>query len=142
MYKSAVKNICKNDVPFLYFFQELLLCILQHLGKVMDQYFWTMWSAQEMNPTWLNASIQALLDLNSVIILRMQGLYAQVKYTTYITFQMCTSTKTHVHIIDTMHATRFNQFFFLFLFFLFFNIVYLSLKHSKYSPYMEAVCFF
>ena len=63
---------------YLYFFQELLLCILQYLGKVMDQYFWTMWSAQEMNPTWLNANIQALLGLSTAVTLRMQGSYAQV----------------------------------------------------------------
>ena len=63
---------------YLYFFQELLLCIQQHLGKVMDQYFWTMWSAEVMNPTWLNANIQALLGLSTAVTLRMQGSYAQV----------------------------------------------------------------
>ena len=63
-------------------FQELLLCVQQHLGKVVDQSFWTMWFAQEMNPAWLNANIQALLGLNFVTILKMQGSYAQVKWTT------------------------------------------------------------
>ena len=77
-------------------FQELLLCILQLLGKVVDQYFWTMWSAQEMSPTWLNVNIQALLGLNSVFIPRMQGSYAQVKWTITVQNPIILSMDTYV----------------------------------------------
>ena len=112
-------------------FQELLLCIQQHSGKVVDQYFWTIWSAQERNLNWSNANIPALLSHITALILRMQGSYAQVKlhhrlllhgYTDTTSWHIILCVATFIVMQATHLATQFKNCTF---------FVYRAVKHTR-----------